>query len=47
MKVGFTCGVFDLLHTGHINFLHKIKNDNDKLIILLHSDRFVSTYKSK
>tara|TARA_Y100000389_G_scaffold24325_3_gene21021 strand:- start:7478 stop:8581 length:1104 start_codon:yes stop_codon:yes gene_type:complete len=40
-----SCGVFDLLHTGHIDFLHKIKNDNDKLIVLLHSDRFVSTYK--
>ena len=41
-----SCGVFDLLHTGHLNYLHKIKNDNDNLIILLHSERFVSTYKS-
>ena len=40
-----TCGVFDLLHIGHINFLHKIKNKDDKLFVLIHSDRFVSTYK--
>jgi phosphoethanolamine N-methyltransferase len=40
-----TCGVFDLIHIGHINFLQRIKKDNDKLIVLLHSDRFVSTYK--
>ena len=40
------CGVFDLIHMGHINFLNKIlKNDNDKLIILVCSDRYVSTYK--
>lgn len=40
-----TCGVFDLFHVGHIDFLKRIKNDGDKLYILLHSDRFVSTYK--
>jgi cytidyltransferase-like protein len=42
-----SCGVFDLLHTGHLNYLHKIKNDNDKLIVLINSDRYVSTYKRK
>ena len=25
-----SCGVFDLLHIGHINYLKKIKKDNDK-----------------
>jgi cytidyltransferase-like protein len=38
-------GVFDLLHGGHLSFLKKIKNENDKLIVLVNSDRFVSTYK--
>lgn len=40
-----TCGVFDLLHTGHIDFFNKIKKDEDNLYILIHSDRFVSSYK--
>ena len=39
------CGVFDLIHIGHIRFLNKIKKINDTLIILIHSDRFVATYK--
>ena len=42
-----TCGVFDLLHTGHIKFLNKIKNKHNKLIVLLHSNRFVLSYKKK
>ena len=39
------CGVFDLIHVNHINFLHKSKNIGDKLIVLINTDRFVSTYK--
>jgi len=41
-----TTGVFDLIHIGHLEYLNKIK-DNNNLIILIHSDRFVSTYKRK
>jgi cytidyltransferase-like protein len=40
-----TCGVFDLIHSGHIKFLNKIKSENGKLIVLIHSDRFVASYK--
>jgi glycerol-3-phosphate cytidylyltransferase len=46
MKI-LTCGVFDLLHIGHINFLKKLKKENGKLIVLIHSDRFVCSYKRK
>ena len=40
-----TCGCFDLIHSGHIDFLNKIKGNDDKLFVLVHSDRFISTYK--
>ena len=40
-----TCGVFDLLHISHTDFLNKIKKKGDNLIVLIHSDRFVSSYK--
>ena len=40
-------GVFDLLHYGHIKYLNDIKNmnKNTNLIVLIHSDRYTSTYK--
>jgi FAD synthetase len=37
-------GSYDLLHTGHINLFKKLK-ENNRIILLIHSDRFVSTYK--
>lgn len=40
-----TCGCFDLIHSGHIDFLNKIKGKDNKLFVLVHSDRFISTYK--
>jgi glycerol-3-phosphate cytidylyltransferase len=38
MITGFTCGAFDLLHTGHLFFLEQCKQDCDVLIVGLHSD---------
>ena len=38
MKVGFTCGAFDLLHAGHIHFLRACRENCDYLIVGLHSD---------
>lgn len=38
MIVGFTCGAFDLLHTGHLVMLKECKNHCDRLIVGLHSD---------
>jgi cytidyltransferase-like protein len=40
-----TTGVFDLLHIGHINYLRKIKSDDDTLIVLVSDDLYVSSYK--
>ena len=38
MKIGFTCGAFDLLHPGHVEMLRESKRDSDWLIVGLHTD---------
>jgi glycerol-3-phosphate cytidylyltransferase len=35
MKVGFTCGVFDLFHAGHVLMLQECKANCDYLIVAL------------
>ena len=37
-KVGWTCGAFDLLHSGHIELLKDCKTKCDYLIVGLQSD---------
>ena len=44
--VGYTCGVFDLIHIGHINLLKNAKQMCDKLIVGLTTDDCVK-YKHK
>lgn len=38
MITGFTCGSFDLLHTGHALMLEEAKGHCDRLIVGLQSD---------
>lgn len=38
MKIGFTCGAFDLLHAGHVLMLKEAHSVCDKLIVGLHTD---------
>jgi glycerol-3-phosphate cytidylyltransferase len=38
MKVGFTCGAFDILHTGHALMLEEAKNVCEYLIVGVQSD---------
>jgi glycerol-3-phosphate cytidylyltransferase len=38
MKIGFTCGSFDLLHTGHAMMLQEAKSYCDYLIVAIQSD---------
>jgi glycerol-3-phosphate cytidylyltransferase len=38
MRVGFTCGAFDLLHPGHLLMLKECRDQCDQLIVGLHSD---------
>jgi len=47
MKTVFTCGVFDLYHIGHLNFLKESKSYGDKLIVGINTDEFTLSYKKK
>lgn len=43
----FTNGCFDLLHLGHIRYLHEAKSKGDILIIGVNSDESVKRLKGK
>ncbi len=38
MKIGFTCGAFDLLHAGHVLMLKEAREQCDHLIVAVQSD---------
>ena len=44
-KIVFTNGCFDLLHAGHIRFLHEAKKLGDLLVVGLNTDRSVRELK--
>ena len=47
MKIGYTSGVFDLFHVGHVRILKNARAMCDRLVVGVSTDELVWEYKQK
>lgn len=46
-KRGYTDGVYDLFHVGHLNMIEQAKAECEYLIVGVHGDEIVNEYKHR
>ena len=45
-NLGYTCGAFDLLHAGHVDYLARSRAQCDALVVAVNSDWSIRQYKT-